>query len=626
MLVKQVPDVSNIPEDAWDREKGTLRRAMLDSVINPLDLHALTFAEELTRDDPDARVVFLSMGPPAAREMLVDCLSRVRATAILLTDKAFAGADTGATAYSLAQAIRRIERDLFGGSRDYAIVTGMQSVDGDTAQVPPQIAEELGIDQIAYVQGLRKDPLTIRRIAAEGTEDVTPTRWPVLITMTAATKPLFRSFAAAREAYLAEILEWSADSVDADRSRIGLKGSWTQVHHLFSPSETRQIRCELFSDPAQLVSRVKARYEAAGSIVADTADAAAYELAGREPTYHGEFWVYAETEGEGVRSVSLELVGTARGLADSLGEKVGAVLATGAAGDRPAALIAAGADIVYVLEHPLLASFDPIAHKEVLARLVIERRPQAMLFGASPLGRELAPRVAYACRCGLTADCTRLEIGDFSKGAIDWVGILKQTRPALGGNVMATIMTKDSPTQMATVRPGVFKPPLPDAARSGEVIRPAVELQASDIGLQATPVDSFASKVSIRDAEVIVAGGHGFRTRADFEKYLQPLADGLGRLLGADTKVAASRIAVEDGCTTHDYQVGQTGQTVQPRLYVAIGISGAIQHITGMQTSQVIVAVNKDPKARIFDYADFGMVGDIETVIPQLTRALEAQV
>ena len=138
-------------------------------------------------------------------------------------------------------------------------------------------------------------------------------------------------------------------------------------------------------------------------------------------------------------------------------------------------------------------------------------------------------------------------------------------------------------------------------------------------------MESFASKVSIRDAEVIVAGGHGFRTRADFEKYLQPLADGLGRLLGADTKVAASRMAVEDGCTTHDYQVGQTGQTVQPRLYVAIGISGAIQHITGMQSSQVIVAVNKDPKARIFDYADLGIVGDIETVIPQLTRALEAQ-
>ena len=199
VLVKQVPDISNIPEDAWDREKGTLRRAMLDSILNPLDLHALTFASRLTDGDPEAQTVFLSMGPPMAREVLVDCLSRVPGEAILLTDNAFAGADTGATAYSLACAIRRIERELFDGRRDYAIVTGMQSVDGDTAQVPPQIAEELGIDHIAYAKDLRTEPtLAIRRIASEGVEDVHPLRWPILITVTACTEPLYRSFARAR--------------------------------------------------------------------------------------------------------------------------------------------------------------------------------------------------------------------------------------------------------------------------------------------------------------------------------------------------------------------------------------------------------------------------------------------
>ncbi|MEA2027244.1 MAG: FAD-binding protein [Chloroflexota bacterium] len=626
VLVKQVPDVSNIPEEAWDREKGTLRRAMLDSVTNPLDLHALTFAEELTRDDPDARVVFLTMGPPGAREMLVDCLSRVPGEAILLSDKHFAGADTGATAYSLACAIRRIEREVFDGQRDYAIVSGMQSVDGDTAQVPPQIAEELGIHQIAYAQGLQTEPyLAIRRIAAEGTEDVRPLHWPVLITLTAATEPLYRSFGAAREARMADIREWDAASVDADPARIGLKGSWTQVYRLFSPSEDRQKECEFVDDPAELVEKIMARYRAAGAPEAGSATQEGYDLEGREPSYHGEFWVYAETEGDSVRSVSLELLGKVRQLADELGEQVGAVLVTDTAGDRAEQLIAAGADNVYVLQHPLLERSCLCMQKEVLAKLVLEHKPQAMLFGASPLGRELAPRVAYACRCGLTADCTRLEIGDYAKGELELVGILKQTRPALGGNVMATIMTKDSQTQMATVRPGVFKVPKPDHQRSGEIVYPGVELEESHIGLEATPVESFASKVSIRDAEVIVAGGHGFRSRADFDKYLQPLAEGLGQLLGADTKVAASRMAVEDGCTTHDYQVGQTGQTVQPRLYVAIGISGAIQHITGMQSSEVIVAVNKDPRAKIFNYADLGVIGDIETVIPEFTRALEVQ-
>jgi electron transfer flavoprotein alpha subunit len=624
VLVKQVPDVSNIPEDAWDRAKGTLRRAMLDNILNPLDLHALTFASRLTGDDPDARTIFLSMGPPMAREVLIDCLSRVPGDAVLLTDNSFAGADTGATAYSLACAIRRIERELFDGRRDYAIVTGMQSVDGDTAQVPPEIAEELGIDHIAYATGLRTDDgIVIRRIASEGVEDVRPLRWPVLITVTACTEPLYRSFARTREARKAVVHEWDAKSVGAEPARIGLKGSWTQVYRLFSPSEVRQKTCEYVQRPTELIERIADRYQHAAP-GADPDPEEGYALDGREPSHRGEFWVFAEREGEGLRSVSLELLGKARHLAASLDERVAAVLSCDLAGDRPARLIAGGADVVYVLEHPLLASFDPIAHKKAIADLILARQPQVMLFGASPLGRELAPRVAYACRSGLTADCTRLEIGDYTKGSLELVGILKQTRPALGGNVMATIMTKDSPCQMATVRPGVFKVPAPDAARTGEVIRPPVELSEADLGLAAVPVESFASKVSIRDAEVIVAGGHGFRSRADFEAYLGPLAVSLGRLLGADTKVAASRMAVEDGFTTHDFQVGQTGQTVQPRLYVAVGISGAVQHVTGMQGSEIVVAINKDPKARIFDYADYGLVGDIETVVPELIRAVEA--
>jgi electron transfer flavoprotein alpha subunit len=623
VLVKQVPDVSNIPEEAWDREKGTLRRALLDSVLNPLDLHALTFADRLTRGDPGALTIFLSMGPPQAREVLVDCLSRMPGEAILLTDNAFAGADTGATAYSLACAIRRIERELFGGDRDYVILTGMQSVDGDTAQVPPQVAEELGIDHIAYATGLQTEPeIRVRRIAAEGVEDIRPLRWPVLVTVTACTDPLFRSFERARGARSAVIGEWNAASVGADPTRIGLKGSWTQVYRLFSPSEDRPKTCEYVRNPSELIGKIAARYSQAAPGAHVEADDG-YDLAGRLPTYRGEMWVFVEREGDGVRSVSLELLGKARQLANTLGERVGAVLPCEAAGDRSAQLIAAGADVVYVIEDPLLGSFDPLAHKKAVAELVRERRPQVMLFGASPMGRELAPRVAYACRSGLTADCTRLEIGDYSKGSLSLVGILKQTRPALGGNVMATIMTKDSPTQMATVRPGVFKVPPADPARVGEVVSVAADLHADDVGLAATPVESFASKVSIRDAEIIVAGGHGFRSRTDFETYLQPLAEGLGRLLGASTKVAASRMAVEDGFTTHDYQVGQTGQTVQPRLYVAIGISGAVQHITGMQGSEIVVAINKDPKARIFNYADFGIVGDIETVVPDLVRATE---
>lgn len=621
VLVKQVPDVSNIPEDAWDREKGTLRRAMLDSILNPLDLQALTFARRITEAWPDSQTIYLSMGPPQARATLIDCLSRAPGEAILLTDRAFAGADTVATAYSLACAIRRIEREILDGSRDYVIVTGMQSVDGDTAQVPPQIAEELGIEHIAYAEAVEVEPdLRVHRIGPQGTEIVRPLRYPVLVTVTACMDPLYRSFHLARDARSGTVHEWSAESVGANPKRTGLRGSRTQVYRIFSPSEERAKTCEFVHEPAELIERIKTSYGATGRR-SRAAEGEVYSLEGRTPTYTGEFWVLAEREGNGIRSVSLELLGKARELAAGLGASVGAVLPCGEAGDLPEELIACGADKVYAIEHPLLGEFLPIPYKEAISRLVRELRPQVMLFGATPMGRELAPRVAYACDSGLTADCTKLEIGDYTKGSLSLVGILKQTRPALGGNIMATILTKDSPTQMATVRPGVFRVPPRDPARTGEVIRLTADL--SELGVRSVAVESLASKVSIRDADIVVAGGHGLRSKADFERYLQPLAEGLGRLLGANAKVGASRIAVEDGFTTHDYQVGQTGQTVQPRLYLAIGISGAVQHISGMAGSEIIVAINKDPKARIFNYADFGMVGDVETIAPGLIRALD---
>jgi electron transfer flavoprotein alpha subunit len=623
VLVKQVPDVSNIPEDAWDREKGTLKRAMLDSILNPLDLQALTFAGRITAAAPGSRTIYLSMGPPQARETLIHCLSRVPGTAVLLTDRAFAGADTVATAYSLACAIRRIEKEILGGGRDYVIVTGMQSVDGDTAQVPPQIAEELGIEHIAYAKGLETEPeLRIHRIGPEGTEIVRPLQYPVLVTVTACMDPLYRSFHLTREARAGVVHEWSAESVGADPGRTGLVGSRTQVYRIFSPSEERQKACEFVHEPAQLIERIKARYlDSGGGVVA--AESEAYSLEGKTPSYTGEFWVLAEREGSGIRSVSMELLGKARELAAGLGVKVGAVLPCGEAGSLPEELIAAGADRVYVLEHPLLCDFVPMPHKEAISKLVREYKPQVMLFGATPMGRELAPRVAYACDSGLTADCTKLEIGDHAKGSVNLVGILKQTRPALGGNIMATILTKDSPTQMATVRPGVFRAPPSDPARKGEVVRLKVDLDEHKLRVRAISVEAVVARASIRDADIVVAGGHGLRSKADFERYLNPLAEGLARLLGANVKVAASRIAVEDGFTTHDRQVGQTGQTVQPKLYLAIGISGAVQHISGMQGSEIIVAINKDPKARIFNYADLGMIGDIETIVPGLTREMD---
>ncbi len=622
VLVKQVPDVAHVPQEAWDREKGTLKRAILDAVTNPLDLQALTFACRIKESCPGSRILCLAMGPHQAREMLEDCLSRGADEAVLLTDTRFSGADTPATAYSLAMAVRKIARDIFH-SNDYTIISGMQSVDGDTAQVPPQVAEELGIEHIAYARSFSFDPggnLLIQRIGPKGFEKIQPLRCPVLITMTNCLAPLCRSFHRARDARFASILEWDADAINADKDRIGFKGSRTWVSRIFSATEERAKPCSYPLNMDELLDRIEADYRQ-GALKAGHLEAR-YELGNKTPAYHGEVWVYAETAGGALSGVSLELLGKARELAGSLKVQVGAILVGKDTQKTIACLFAAGADKVYLAEHALLKDFLPCPYTKATSSLVLRYRPQIFLFGATPLGRELAPRIAYATGAGLTADCTALQIDDYKQAGIDRVAILKQSRPALGGNIMATIMTKDSPFQMATVRPGVFSMPSLDHSRQGELIRAEVVLEEKDLGSRIVWVEPAFEKAHLEEADIVVAGGRGMGSRAELEKQLAPLADALSRWLKGKAEVAGSRMAVEDGFIGHDRQVGQTGQTVKPRLYVAVAISGAVQHVTGMQGSGVILSVNRDPHARIFHHSDYGLVGPFEEGLPKLIEAI----
>ncbi len=624
VLIKQVPDVANIPETAWDKKKGTLKRALLDNVLNPLDLQALTFAGRMAEREPGGRTVYLTMGPPQAREAILDCLSRSPGEAVLLTDPAFAGADTAATAYALAMAVRRIQSEIFGGDGRFLIVSGMQSVDGDTAQVPPQVAEELGIEHVAYALDFAFEPdLRIRRIGPLGDETIRPLAYPVLLTVAGGQEPAYRSFELARRARTAGIRVWDAEAVGADPGRIGLKGSHTLVQRIFSPGESRERACVLLRDGRELVARLKARFRQ-GPTRDKGASETAYRRGDKTPFYSGEVWVYVELENGAVKTVSMELLAKARGLAAPLGEKVGAVVAGTAVAGLADELAAAGADRVYALEHPLLGTFLPLPFKSALAALVRERRPQIMLFGATPLGRELAPRVAYAAGSGLTADCTQLEIGDDEQGRRSRAAVLLQTRPALGGNIMATILAKDSPCQMATVRPGVMKAAPPDPARRAELVRIAPALDASHLRAEVVAREARPAASSIRDAAILVAGGRGFKSKAEFDGCLRPLAGACAAYFGARTEIAGSRMAVEEGFLPPERQVGQTGQTVQPRLYFALGTSGAVQHASGMMNSEIIVAVNTDPRARIFGLADYGIVGDAKAVGTEIVRAMES--
>lgn len=625
VLVKQVPDIKNIPEEAWDWEKGVLKRGLLDNVCNELDKQAVAFAVAL-RQNNGGSIVSLTMGPTFADAVLRYSLSVGADAGVLLTDRKLGGADTAATAYPLAQAIRKIEKELFSGDRNYIVVSGMQSVDGDTAQVPPQVAEDLGIAHIAYATSFRYDTnnhLLVNRITRQGTQTVSPLSYPCMITVTGWTLPPNAGFQRTRWAYRQKLYQWSAADISTQDSRIGLAGSRTTVFKIFSPRDISTRKCVFEPDPVKLIALLKNAYQAKiKPAVAETARSVYSPPAGKQPSYNGEVWVYAETEGVEINTASYELLGKAVELAAQLKVKVGAVCASPIDLKTARDLIFCGADKVYVIEHELLKSFLPVPYAKAVCDLLDKYQPQMMLFSATPLGRELAPRVAYRAGSGLTADCTGLDIFDYKRGSQEFISVLRQTRPALGGNIMASIITQNSKIQMSTVRPGVMEALLPDEKRAGEIVRYTPELNEAEFGVKIIASETVIAATELKDAAIIVSGGGGCKTREGFMSCIPALAEGLGKLLGERAMVGASRIAVEMGFTDRSHQVGQTGQTVKPRLYVAVGISGAVQHMSGMQNSDIVLAINKDPNANIFKGADFGVAGNFEEVVPELIKVL----
>ena len=320
-----------------------------------------------------------------------------------------------------------------------------------------------------------------------------------------------------------------------------------------------------------------------------------------------DVWVFAEQKKGKVQSVAFELIGKARELAHKLGCSVGAVLIGNDVGIAAQELISSGVDTVYLVESPQLANYQDEPYTNVLVKLIRKYKPEAVLCGATFIGRSLISRVAIKVDTGLTADCTGLDIDPQKK-------ILLQTRPAFGGNIMATIITPNHRPQMATVRHKVFVQPALDRARKGKVIKesfPVEELSSRTTLIDV--VEEVENLVNIAEADIIVSGGRALGGHDNFTM-LEELAQALGGAVGS------SRAAVDAGWMPYSHQVGQTGRTVAPKLYIACGISGQIQHLVGMQSSKVIVAINKDPDAPIFKVATYGIVGDIFQIVPALTR------
>ncbi len=332
---------------------------------------------------------------------------------------------------------------------------------------------------------------------------------------------------------------------------------------------------------------------------------------------HDAIWVFIDQTDGRIADVSLELMGRARELADRLGrEAVGVLCGSGVEG-LAEQVIAHGADRVLLADHPELALYRTLPVARVLITEARRRRPEILLVGATPNGRDLAPRVASALRCGLTADCTDLRIGDYYVRREDrtYENLLFQVRPAFGGNLIATIVNPRTRPQMATVREGVFRVPAADATRTGVVERVVPELEPGDLALEVLSRETRQSTVKLKDAAVVVSGGAGISGSEEFE-----LLRDLANLLGGE--VGASRAAVDAGVVGREHQVGQTGTTVRPRLYIAAGISGAVQHRAGMAESSKIIAINTDPEAPIFGIAHYQVVGDAAKVVPMIIKAL----
>jgi electron transfer flavoprotein alpha subunit len=627
VLVKQVPDIKNIPNEAWDWEKGTLKRGLLDNVCNEFDKQALAFALRM-REQQTGMVVCLTMGPPFAEEVLKYGMSLGADVGVLLTDRKLGGADVPATAYPLSRAIRKIESDLFKGDKNYIIVTGMQSVDGDTAQVPPEIAEELGITHIAYATSfkLNNGTMHVERITRSGSETIEPAGYPCLVTVTNWTEPLNASFSRTRWASKEQTIVWSAADVEADDSLIGLTGSRTTVYRIFSPKEVSNRNCIFENDVEKLVKMLKEAYANKAQSGGEEEKGQEYKLPeGKKPDFTGEVWVYAEQEDGAINPASFELLGKARELADILHEKVGTVLVGNDVKDLAKQLTAYGADNIYIANHKLLDKFLPMPYTRAVTELIEKYKPQIVLFSATPMGRELAPRVSYRVKSGLTADCTGLDIVDFTRGKKEFIAVMRQTRPALGGNIMASIITQNSTIQMSTARPGVMQAIEPDDKRTSNIIEYSPELTEADMGSKIISHEARELTSDIAEAGAIACGGAGCKTKDNFEKLIVPLAESLGKFLGEEAMVGASRPAVEMGFIDRSHQVGQTGQAVKPRVYIAVGVSGAVQHLTGMQNSDIIIAINKEPKAPIFKVSDFGIVGNMEDIVPRLINALNSQ-
>jgi len=600
VCIKQVPHVSELK---FDYEKKTIIREGVHNEINPFDRRAITFAVE-SKKKYGGEVAVLTMGPPQAKDALIEALAMGADQSLHLLGRAFAGSDTLATSRAISLAIKK------EGPVDL-VLCGKYSVDAETGHVGPEVAELLGVPHISGATKVRLNQASGQALVEAETDyglQQIETQLPLLLTtaerLIQPYHPSTQEFEAAktkpyRVVQAAEL---------GDDSLFGFKGSPTTVSEIYS-IETRR-RCQIIqAETVEEKVRELVKILINKGIFTGWKDE--HETRIRPPDSRNTsgtkpFWVVAELVQRQIRNVTYELLGKGVELASKLNSKLCAVVIGGIANDQVQSLIAHGADQVYILKHENLSSYSNDAYASGLTQTIQKFAPYVVIAASTSTGRDFMPRVAARLGLGMTSDCIGLELNQREQ--------LVQLKPAFGGNIVAPIISKTIP-QLATVRPGILKACQPDKFRSGQVtevevteIRPLVHVVKEEFR-------SDRDAIRMDNAEVIVAVGAGVGGSQNL-----PVISELASIL--DAPIATTRKVVDLGWLPSQLQVGLTGRSVGPKLYIAVAVRGAFNHMVGVGRAGTVVAINKDPNALIFKNCDYGIVGDYAQVVPLLSEEL----
>jgi len=601
VCIKQVPEVAEIK---FNPQTNTIVREGVPNVVNPFDRRALAEAIRL-RDLYGGEVVVLTMGPLQAREALVDCLGAGADRAIHLVDPAFAGSDTLATARAIALALKTEPFDM--------IFCGKYSVDAETAQVGPEIAEMLDLPQINGATKLEISEdhrsVIVERETDDGFETI-ESAVPVLLTAAERLiRPIKVKEPQLEAGRLKPIREISATDLSENTTLFGFSGSPTRVQEIRSVARARQVDMIEGATADEKACHLLSRLKSLGALEAEKTKKARESVPDSNslPPSGREVWVFAELLDGRLRPVCFEMLGKGIELARKLKVSLGAMIAGSKAADYSKTLAAHGADRIYIAEDKQLDRYTTAAYTSLVTDAIRSHRPSVVLLPSTANGRDLAPRVAARLGVGLTADCVDLDINER--------GELAQYKPAFGGNIVALIYSNTLP-QIATVKPGMLRSAAPNQSRVAEIVPLAIpKFDDYRQRLVSSRREVSADIVELDEAHRVICIGAGIGGPENLEP-IYALAAAL------DAQVGATRRVVDQGWLPRHQQIGLTGKVLSPALYIAVAVRGALNHTIGIQQAGTIVAINNDANAEVFHTADLGVVADWREFVVALTETL----